>query len=167
MPILVSYMTQIWVTWKKIDTISYCCCIDNFPSYFTCLDSCKNWKGLKFTISTQSFSGKNLRFRWGVFLGNLSGTKVLDKKRRIPRAQAPLTNGWWKWLIRKIKVTRKTNKKGQHLNPKSRNRWDKAGIFGTWQLQVQKTSSDACMVGYHWAPIEYPKFKIKAKNYSK
>ena len=53
----VSHMTQIWVTWKKIDTISYCCCIDHFPSYFKCLDSCKNWKGLKFTISTSILLG--------------------------------------------------------------------------------------------------------------
>ena len=94
----VSHMTQIWVTWKKIDTISYCCCIDHFSSDFKCLDSCKNWKGLKFTISTQVLQGI-----WNQGTGQ--ETSHPSSTGAFPK------NGWWKWLIRK------TNKKGQHLNP--------------------------------------------------
>ena len=92
----------------------YWSCFVLISSYFKCLDSCKHWKGLKFTISTQSFSGKNLRFRWGgcfrkplkkhrrsgIHGFKVSVTKVLNKKRRIPRAQAPFRrmddgSGWY------------------------------------------------------------------------
>lgn len=84
----VSHMTQIWVTWTKLDTISYCCCIDH-----KCLDSCKNWKGLKFTISTPILFGSKIFVFAGVVF-----RKPFSKKKRCSGIHGFQVSGPRYWI---------------------------------------------------------------------